>query len=42
MVKQAEVGEVSLENDTNLDRRRERRRNAAAARRRQAGKLRTD
>jgi hypothetical protein len=38
MVKQAEVGEVSLENDTNLDRRRERRRNAAAARRRRAGK----
>ena len=38
MVKQAEVGEVSVENDTNLDRRRERRRNAAAARRRRAGK----
>ena len=38
MVKQAEVGEVSVENDTNLDRRRERRRNAAAARRRRTGK----
>ena len=38
MVKQAEVGEGSVENDTNLDRRRERRRNAAAARRRRAGK----
>ena len=38
MVKQAEVGEVSVENGANLDRRRERRRNAAAARRRRAGK----
>jgi len=38
IVKQAEVGEVSVENGANLDRRRERRRNAAAARRRRAGK----
>ena len=38
IVKQMEVGEVSVENGTNLDRRRERRRNAAAARRRRAGK----
>lgn len=38
IVKQAEVGEVSTDNGTNMDRRRERRRNAAAARRRRAGK----
>ena len=38
IVKQTEVGEVSVENGTTLDRRRERRRNAAAARRRRAGR----